>query len=190
MTLFTRRKFGAFHRRPFVKPDTNVQFVDLGNTFIGIPERTSSRLGADFFTPSEFEFVVFFDPKRDLKAGDFLIFEDTAHEVITVRRFDTGKRVDWAEADVIRKDVPALLALPNEIVTSFLEQTFLVTTLGETTFTLNFPVPLFALTLVYINGVLYSDLNDYDVVSTKLTWKDVPFQLTPGDEVLIKYQIS
>lgn len=192
MSMMLSRRVPVFHRRPFTKPDDETVFQDIGPTHIAIPDRGSVAQAEELLTAQTEEFVSMFDPSVDVQAGDVFSEEDrkVVYEVRAVRRFATGKLNNtYAEMDLERIEVPSLFPDPLELVTTFISQTF-IATVGQTAFVLNVPTALFGAAFLFVNGVTYPRIISFDVVGTALTWKDIPFTLSAGDKVLVKYQVA
>ena len=110
MSAFAKRDTEATHKRATAKPDEGEPiFTDLGIICIHVPVETPvAAQDEDDITAPSAEFEIDFDPADDLRPGDRLDFADPAgkvfeHQVSAVRRF-SGKRLDYAEADLFRKD--------------------------------------------------------------------------------------
>ena len=115
MSAFAKRNITAEHFRPNTTPDVSTAFdplgqiqVHMGIDVVEVPQTF------DDLTAATAEFLIDFDPSDDVKVGDRLDFDpDTPtdptsavrHEVTAIRKF-TGKRSDYAEADVERKELP------------------------------------------------------------------------------------
>ena len=107
MSLFAKRNIAATHKRPIVVPDGKTTVTELGTISIALPNPTQVAQAEEFITGVTAEFEVIFDPADDVRAGDLLLFLNATHEVRQVRTFVTGKRTDYGEADLERKEVPA-----------------------------------------------------------------------------------
>ena len=58
---------------------------------------------------------------------------------------------------------------------------------GQVTFILSSaPADNSSVTL-YVNGVMYDDVDDYTVSGTTITWLNTPFSMDAGDEILVRY---
>jgi hypothetical protein len=108
MSLFAKRDISATHQRPDTTPDSTTEFTPLGTVRIHVPIETEDVPHTEIdLSARTAEFTVFFDPVKDVRAGDRLDFLGFQHEVTSVRRPGLRKRFDVAEADVVRKEIPA-----------------------------------------------------------------------------------
>lgn len=73
---------------------------------------------------------------------------------------------------------------------TFAEAELPVTAPGQTAFVL--PVPYLAggLAVLAVNGIVYAQGTHYTIAGTALTWLDVPFTLSVGDDLIVEYQTS
>jgi len=110
MSLFANRRTAATHIRPVTLPGVKTRRTELGAVYIGFPEETFIGQALDGVSAPSAEMTIFIDPDDDIKNGDLLRFESPIdgvtydHEVVWVRRFPAGKRVDNAEATVGRRE--------------------------------------------------------------------------------------
>lgn len=106
MSLFAKRNISASHARRAIDPDVDATDTPLGTIFLSLPVETQTAQAEEFLTSSTGEFEMQFDPAVDLRQGDILTINSVEHEVVAVRKFQTTKRTDYAECDVVRREVP------------------------------------------------------------------------------------
>lgn len=111
MSLHAKRNITATHRRPTTVPDGVRTVQDLGEIQIGFGEEVFTNQAEVEDSVPVAEFEIFYDPCDDLKIGDFLEFPGTdgvvhLHEVRVARKFPTSKPTGYAEAEIVRKEVP------------------------------------------------------------------------------------
>lgn len=111
MSLFANRRIEASHIRPTTTPGDRTRRTSLGTVWIGFGEEAFVQQADDALGAPTAEFPIFINPDDDIQMGDLLRFESPIdgvtyeHEVSTIRRFPSGKRVDNAEALVFRKEL-------------------------------------------------------------------------------------
>ena len=127
MSAFAKRNTYAAWFRPTVPAGGPYSETNLGYLAINVPDMPTTAQGDDFISAGTAEFSISFDSSEHVQVGDKLEFDidnsqypGGVYEVASVRKFNaypdevpvntppqTRKRVDYAEADLVRKELPA-----------------------------------------------------------------------------------